>query len=161
MNNDRELAGVNRVTEALKLAAIVTDIVQLPTSTRTAAQAAQAIGCDISQIAKTLVFRTVAAQRPIIAVVSGSSRVSLSRLTEVVGEPVAQGDAEFAKRVTGFSIGSIAPLSLGDEAISLIDVGLSKHTTIWAAAGGPCAVMALSFDDLQRLFAGSVRSFTE
>ncbi len=99
-----------RIQEVLKSFGLFSRVKELPLSTRTAQEAAQAIGCSVSQIAKSLIFRGVQSGKPILVIASGVHRVNENRLAELVGEPIIKGDASFVQKHTGFAIGGVPPI---------------------------------------------------
>ena len=122
---------------------------EFPAGTRTAADAARAVGCDVGQIVKSLVF--VAGGKPVVALVSGANRLDEKRLAAVAGEPVAKADAETARDATGYSIGGVPPFGHATEVPVFMDRDLLGHEVVWAAAGRPDAVFEISPDRLQEL----------
>jgi Cys-tRNA(Pro) deacylase len=122
---------------------------QFPTDTRTAADAARAVGCDVGQIVKSLVF--VAAGRPVVALVSGANRLDEGRLAAVAGAPVSKADAETARRATGYSIGGVPPFGHVTEVPVFMDRDLLDHAEVWAAAGRPDSVFEISPQRLREL----------
>jgi prolyl-tRNA editing enzyme YbaK/EbsC (Cys-tRNA(Pro) deacylase) len=151
-------ASAQRVQDALKALGVACQVVELPASTRSAAEAAQAIGCRVEQIAKSLVFRGLPTNRPVLALVSGANRVDEERLGELITEPVAKADAEYVRQRTGFAIGGVPPVGHVESLACLIDEDLLQHDAIWAAAGTPRAVFRLTPADLQRIRGGRVVS---
>ncbi len=147
-------ASARRVQMALQEAGVEFKVMELPASTRTAQDAAQAIGCQVGQIAKSLVFKTRASQRPVMVIASGAHRVDLRKLEALVGEPIDLADPDFVRRVTGFAIGGVPPLGHLDPLTIYLDEGLRQYETIWAAAGTPHAVFSLKADDLPRINGG-------
>lgn len=147
-----------KVQEALDDHGLSHTVVQFSESTRTAAEAAAAIGCDVEQIAKTLVFMTTDTYEPIIVIACGSTRVNEAKISEVVSHPVRKAHAAFVLEKTGYAIGGIPPIGHATQITTLIDQGLLKLSEIWAAAGTPHAVFRLTPDDLVRLTAGQVAS---
>ncbi|MEN4042956.1 MAG: YbaK/EbsC family protein [Anaerolineaceae bacterium] len=131
-------------------------VVELPASTRTAQEAAAAIGCTVAQIVKSLVFRGLHSGRPILVEISGINRVAEQRLTELLGEPVEKASADFVRAQTGFSIGGVPPVGHANPILTIIDEDLFQYAEIWAAAGTPHAVFPLTPADLQRLTGGKV-----
>jgi prolyl-tRNA editing enzyme YbaK/EbsC (Cys-tRNA(Pro) deacylase) len=131
------------------------EVLEFETSTRTAADAAAAIGCTVAQIAKSLVFRAPASDRPVLVVASGPNRVSEAKVAEVLGEPIARADASFVRDRTGFAIGGVPPVGHAQVLTTIIDQSLAAYDEIWAAAGTPNAVFRLTFDDLVRLTGGT------
>ena len=126
---------VERVALALKTAGHEENIVEFPAGTRTAADAAAAIGCEVAQIAKSLVFK--AGDRPLLAITSGTNRASLKKLEALAGCPVTRADADWVREMTGFAIGGVAPIGHQSQPIVLLDEDLLKLDPIWAAAGSP------------------------
>ena len=122
---------------------------EFPAGTRTAVDAARAVGCDLGQIVKSLVF--VAGGKPVVALVSGANRLDEKRLATVAGEPVAKADAEMARDATGYSIGGVPPFGHATEVPVFMDRDLLGHEVVWAAAGRPDAVFEISPDRLQEL----------
>jgi prolyl-tRNA editing enzyme YbaK/EbsC (Cys-tRNA(Pro) deacylase) len=131
-------------------------VVELPASTRTAQDAAAAVGCTVGQIVKSLVFRGAQTNKPLLVVASGSNRVDEARLGELAGEPIAKADAPFVRAHTGFAIGGVAPLGHPAPVETYIDTDLLQYDEIWAAAGTPSAVFALTPADLQLMTGGQV-----
>lgn len=147
---------VARVQEALQRAGIVTTILELSESTRTATEAAKAIGCELAQIAKSLLFRT-ASGSPVLVIASGRNRVDEGRVAAMVGETIERAPADFVRSVTGYAIGGVPPAGHATQLRHvLVDADLFEYAEIWAAAGTPHAVMRLTPDELLRLCGGRV-----
>lgn len=132
------------------------ELVELPQSARTAPQAAAAVGCNVAQIAKSLVFRGRVTGRPVLVIASGANRVNEAVLAELIAEPVDKADAEFTRRHTGFAIGGIPPTCHVERLQTFVDADLLQYPEIWAAAGTPHAVFRLSPDDLRKMTDGTV-----
>lgn len=144
---------------ALKVQAILGnrfEVLEFDASTRTAADAAAAIGCDVAQIAKSLVFRAISSQHPVLVVASGVNRIDEARVAALVGERIGRADADFVRTTTGFAIGGVPPIGHAKPPIALIDEALFAFAEIWAAAGTPNAVFKLSPADLVALTQGRV-----
>jgi len=124
---------------------------QIPATTRTAAEAAKAVSCDISCIAKSLIFRACDSQKPVLIIASGSNRVDLKKAGEVIGTKLEQADADFARKHTGYAIGGIPPIAHAGTVATLLDRDLMKKPVIWAAAGTPNSLFSLAPDELQDL----------
>lgn len=120
-----------------------------PEGTRTAGDAARAVGCEVGQIVKSLVF--VAAGKPIVALVSGANRVDERRLGAVAGEPVRKADAETARAATGYSIGGVPPFGHATKVPVYMDRDLLSHEVVWAAAGRPDSVFEIEPERLREL----------
>ena len=131
-------------------------VVEMPDSTRTAAEAAAAIGCTVAQIAKSLVFRGAESGAPVLVIASGTNRVDPQRLAGLLGEPVEKPDADYVRERTGFVIGGVPPLGHSEPLRTFIDRDLLAFEDIWAAAGTPRAVFRLSPDDLVSMTGGAV-----
>jgi prolyl-tRNA editing enzyme YbaK/EbsC (Cys-tRNA(Pro) deacylase) len=151
---------MRRVQEALDQSGLSLEVVELPKSTRTAQEAADAVGCELGQIVKSLIFRGADSNRPYLVLVSGPNRANLDRVSQEMGEPVQMADADFVRERTGFSIGGVAPVGLPDSIRTLIDQDLLQYQTIWAAAGTPRSVFSLSPEDLLQLTEGNLANIT-
>jgi prolyl-tRNA editing enzyme YbaK/EbsC (Cys-tRNA(Pro) deacylase) len=153
-------ASARRVQETLRALGFSHDVVELERSTRTAAEAARAIGCEVAQIAKTIVFRARPSGRAVLVVADGSSRVDESKLAAEVGERVQRADPGFVRDRTGYAIGGVPPIGAGEGFAILVDRGLLVHATIWAAAGTPRAVFRLTPAELLTMSRGRLVSVT-
>jgi prolyl-tRNA editing enzyme YbaK/EbsC (Cys-tRNA(Pro) deacylase) len=155
---DALTATAQRVQDAVAALGVASQVVELPASTRSAAEAAQAIGCRVEQIAKSLVFRGSSTNRPVLAIVSGANRVDEERLGELIAEVVAKADADYVRQRTGFAIGGVPPVGHAESLVCLIDEDLFQYDVVWAAAGTPRAVFRLTPAELQRITGGRVVS---
>ncbi len=131
-------------------------VVELPDSTRTAVEAAQAIGCTVEQIVKSLVFKGRQTDQPVLVVASGPNRVNTQTVAALLGEPVDKPDADYVRARTGFVIGGVPPVGHSEPLATFIDQDLLQYDTIWAAAGTPRAVFELTPDDLVKMTGGQV-----
>jgi prolyl-tRNA editing enzyme YbaK/EbsC (Cys-tRNA(Pro) deacylase) len=147
------------VQEALRSAGVETQVRELPDSTRTAPEAAAAVGVGLAQIVKSLVF--LANDELVVALVSGANRASVQRLEAAVGSPLRQADARTVKERTGYAIGGVAPVGHPAGTLLLIDEDLLAHGVVWAAAGTPRAVFPISPDELVRVTGGRVLELKE
>ena len=145
-----------RVQEALAARGFAFEVREFPQSTRTAAEAAAAIGCEVAQIAKSLVFRTRASGRPVLVIASGANRVDEKAVAALIGEKIGRADADFVRAATGFAIGGVPPLGHDTPPVTLIDRDLLALDEIWAAAGTPNAVFRLKPEELVVLTGGRV-----
>ncbi len=130
----------------------------LPHSTRTAQEAAQTLGCQVAQIAKSLIFRTRSTGRAVLVIASGSNRVNEKRLAELVGEDIERAAPEFVREQTGYAIGGIPPLGHAQALLTFIDQDLLQYSRIWAAAGTPNSIFELDPAELESLSGGQVVS---
>jgi prolyl-tRNA editing enzyme YbaK/EbsC (Cys-tRNA(Pro) deacylase) len=129
-------------------------VLEFDASTRTAADAAAAIGCTVAQIAKSLVFRGADTGRAVLIIASGVDRVDEKKAALAIGEPIARADADFVREATGFAIGGVPPIGHKSPPITLIDESVMGLAEIWAAAGTPNAVFRLTPSDLVELTGG-------
>jgi len=130
------------------------EVLEFDASTRTAADAAAAIGCDVAQIAKSLIFRGGTSGRAVLIIASGVDRVDEKNAAAAVGEPIVRADADFVREATGFAIGGVPPVGHKTKPIVLIEDSLLGFEEIWAAAGTPNAVFRLTPSDLVELTDG-------
>ena len=131
-------------------------VIELPDSTRTAQEAAKAIGCTVGQIAKSLIFKGKTSQNPILIIASGPNRVNENAIKEYAGEELVKADARFVLEQTGFAIGGIPPVGHKTPIITFIDEDLMLYDEIWAAAGTPNAVFKLTPEILVDITKGRV-----
>jgi prolyl-tRNA editing enzyme YbaK/EbsC (Cys-tRNA(Pro) deacylase) len=142
---------------ARKVQAVLGDqfqVLEFDASTRTAADAAAAIGCEVAQIAKSLIFRGERSGRAVLIIASGVDRVDEKKAAAAVGEPIGRADADFVREATGFAIGGVPPVGHKTKPIVLIEESLMQLDEIWAAAGTPNAVFRLTPIDLVQLTDG-------
>ena len=137
------------------------EVLEFEESTRTAADAAAAIGCSVSQIAKSMIFRAAESDRPVLVITSGSVRVDAKKVAQVLGEKVKRASPEFVRESTGYAIGGVPPVAHRLEPVVLIDEALFDLECLWAAAGTPNAVFRLVPEDLSRLTQGVVADIAE
>lgn len=147
-----------RVQDTLQQLGFSGEVLELESSTRTAAEAAQAAGCEIGQIVKSLVFVLEPEGTPLLVLVSGANRVHEKRLGRQLGGSLTKADAEFVREVSGFAIGGVPPIGHKTPMRTIIDEDLLQFDVIWAAAGTPNAIFRLTPQDLVRLSGGQVLS---
>ena len=150
-----------RVQRALAAAGIATVVRELPQSTRTAADAAAAVGCRVAQIVKSLVFRVGDSGPALLVLASGSNRVDVALVASEVGAAVTKPDADFVRSTTGFAIGGVPPLGHRQPLLTLVDQDLLQFDTVWAAGGTPHAVFALTPAELVQATGGRVVAMAE
>ena len=153
-------SSAQKVQDILKERGFSSLVVELPDSTRTAREAAQAVGCRVEQIVKSLVFKGQNSYKPLLVVASGSNRVNEQRLSELAGEPIEKADADFARQRTGFAVGGVPPLGHTEQLEIFIDQDLLQYEQLWAAAGTSHAVFQLSPSELKAMTGGRVVSIT-
>jgi prolyl-tRNA editing enzyme YbaK/EbsC (Cys-tRNA(Pro) deacylase) len=145
-----------RVQEALAGFGLSCRVLELPQSTRSAAEAARAIGCSLGQIAKSIVFRARESGRPVLVIASGSNRIAEGRIAALLGEPMEKANPKFIRERTGFAIGGVPPVGHLERLLTFIDEDLLQYDEIWAAAGTPRAVFKLAPADLIRITGGQI-----
>lgn len=144
------------VQQALAAQGLDLRVVELAESSRTAVEAARAVGCELGQIVKSLVFQTRQNQAPLLVTASGCNRVSEKKIKLLLGESICRADADFVRAHTGFAIGGVAPLGHPRPIRTYIDEDLLQYPRIWAAAGTPHALFDMSPAELKRITNGTV-----
>ena len=142
--------GVQRVAQVLQQVGHAHAPVMLDQAARTAQEAADGLGVQLGQIAKSVVFRRKADEAPVLVVTSGDRRVDEKKVSALVGR-VGRADADFVKDRTGFAIGGVSPVAHLNLPVTLLDQDLWRFDEIWAAAGHPHGVFRLRPDDLRHL----------
>jgi prolyl-tRNA editing enzyme YbaK/EbsC (Cys-tRNA(Pro) deacylase) len=140
---------MNRFEAWLADSGIGVAVKQFPSGTRTAGDAARAVGCEVAQIVKSLVF--VAGGKPVVALVSGANRLDEGRLAAVAGAPVAKADAAIVREATGYAIGGVPPFGHATNVAVFMDSDLLSHKVVWAAAGRPDSVFEIAPERLREL----------
>ena len=159
--SDKELSkNAKQVQSALAGFGLDLVVVEFPDSTRTAQDAANAIGCQVEQIVKSLVFQRQPSGKAVLIAASGGNRVNEKRIKEILGEKIVRAEAEFVKEVTGFPIGGVPPLAHTQPIETIIDEDLLQYAEIWAAAGTPNAVFRLSPQELVLITGGRGEKIT-
>ncbi len=151
----------SRVQEAINAAGFDCQVLELSESTKTAQEAAYAIGCEVGQIVKSLVFRGKTSGKGIFVAASGANRVSEKLLKLIAGEAVEKATPEFVREKTGFAIGGVPPVGHLEKCESYVDEDLLQYEEIWAAAGTPNALFRLTASELLTLTGGSVVSIKQ
>ena len=143
-----------RVQEALAARGFPNRIVVLDHAARTSAEAAAALGCTVGQIAKSLVFRRVADDEPVLVIASGAGRVDEGKVAAELGAPIGKADATYVREHTGFAIGGISPIGHRRAIATLVDRDLLAFSDIWAAGGHPNTVFKLTPSELLAMTGG-------
>ena len=156
-----KVRSVDRVAAALDDLGLGGRARELPESTRTAAEAGAAVGCEVGQIVKSLVFRVPATDEAVLVLASGSTRVDVGRLESVIGSPVEQGSGAFVRERTGFAIGGVAPVGLTVPVRTFVERGVLAWPRVWAAAGSPRTVFDATPDELLAATGASVVDVAE
>ena len=143
-----------KVQEALDRFGVSLKVSIMAESTRTAQEAADAVGCQVAQIVKSLVMIGKQSGKPYLVVASGKNRVDLKKVSALAGEGVKMAPAEFVRECTGYAIGGVPPAGHATELPTIIDRDLMEYPLIWAAAGTPHALFSLTPDDLRKITGG-------
>jgi prolyl-tRNA editing enzyme YbaK/EbsC (Cys-tRNA(Pro) deacylase) len=147
-------AGIGRFEAWLGEAGHDIRVRRFPQGTRTAQDAARAIGCEVGQIVKSLVF--LAGERPVVALVSGANRLDQERLGALAGAGVRKADAEAARAATGYAIGGVPPFGHASPLPVYMDRDLLSWPEVWAAAGRPDSVFPIAPERLRELAGAEV-----
>ena len=145
-----------KVQRALDAHGAAFRVVEMPATTRTAQEAATAIGCDVGQIAKSILFKGTTSGKAILVVASGVNRINEKRIAAHTGEPLGKATPDFVRAATGYVIGGVPPLGFPQRIETWIDRDLLQYAEIWAAAGTPYAVFSLTPAVLADLTGGTV-----
>lgn len=148
-------ASAERVQRALVAAGLDARIVELEQAARTAQQAADALGIEVAQIAKSLLFRASGSGRAVLVIAAGDRRVDEPRVAQLVGEPIGRADPAFVREHSGFAIGGVAPLGHAQPMLTYVDASLRRFDVVWAAGGTPHCVFPISPADLLRVSGGT------
>lgn len=150
------------VQKALNQLQVECQVLELPSSARTARDAASSIGCDVSQIVKSLIFKTQNTNKPVLILASGSNQVNEQQIEFYVGECIVKADAAFVREVTGFAIGGIPPIGHKNKInLIYIDQDLMLLKEVWGAAGTPNAVFCIKTKDLVHVTNGKIVNISQ
>lgn len=152
-------SSVDRVRAALLAAGHPDTIQAFPEGTRSAADAAAAVGCDVAQIAKSIVFR--AGPRAVLVIASGANRVDTAKVAAAIGQPIKRAEGSWVRDTTGFAIGGVSPVGHLSPPILLLDAELMALGEVWAAAGSPQHVFRTSAAELVRMTGAAVAEVKE
>jgi prolyl-tRNA editing enzyme YbaK/EbsC (Cys-tRNA(Pro) deacylase) len=153
-------ASAQRVRDEARRLGLDATIMEMAASTRTAPDAAAACGCEVAQIVKSLVFRGAESGKPYLMLVSGSNRLNETGVAAILGEALTRPDADYVREVTGFAIGGVPPFAHASPMQVFIDEDLVRFGTVWAAAGTPRAVFAVSPSALVKALGAKVIKVT-
>ncbi len=143
-----------RVKNVLEASGIEFEITLLSAAVRTAQLAADALDCEVGQIANSLIFRDKLGARAVLVMCAGDRRVDLAKVRRETGLVLGKADAEFVRRETGFAIGGVPPVAHSSPLRCLLDESLQRHSEIWAAAGTPESVFRMSPLQLRQITGG-------
>ena len=151
---------LRRVQQALADAGLEIDVLEMPSETRTAQQAADAAGCQLDQIAKSIIFHGSETGRVVLFITAGGNKVDLTKAEQVAGEPLGKADAAVIRAQTGFAIGGVAPVGHLSDVPSFWDPRLSEFDLVFAAAGTPRHIFPISPEELVALSGSFPADFT-
>jgi prolyl-tRNA editing enzyme YbaK/EbsC (Cys-tRNA(Pro) deacylase) len=154
--NDTLSPSALKVHDALRAQGFDFNIIEFKESTRTSAEAAIRVGCQIGQIVKSLIFRGQTSGKPVLVLTSGANRVDEGLIGRYTGETIGRADAEFVRAATGYAIGGVPPAGYAQPLETYLDEDLMQYKKIWAAAGTPNAVFELTPTELEKMSAGKV-----
>lgn len=150
---------LKRVRQALEAAGLSAEIRETELA-RTAADAATAVGCEVDQIAKSIIFQGQESGRAVLFLTAGGNRVDAAKAAQVAGEPLGKADAALVRAQTGFAIGGVSPVGHLSPIRAWLDPRLAEFELIWAAAGTPHHVFPISPADLERITGAQPADFT-
>lgn len=150
---------LERVRAALAAAGEAADVLEMPDSTRTAAEAAQAAGCLLDQIAKSIILRGEVSGHVLLFLTAGGNRVDAAKAAALAGEPLGKADAALVRAETGFAIGGVAPVGHLRPPRAFFDPRLSDFARVWAAAGTPRHIFAIAPDRLRAMTGAKTGDF--
>ena len=131
------------IQHALRAKGLSCEVKELPDTTRSAKEAAKAIGCEVAEIAKSLVFRNIDQDVPVLVIASGPNRVDEAKISEILTCDIEMASPDYVRESTGFAIGGVPPLGHKTPLTTLIDQDLMSFDEIWAAAGTPFSVFMI------------------
>jgi prolyl-tRNA editing enzyme YbaK/EbsC (Cys-tRNA(Pro) deacylase) len=148
-------ASAQRVQDALAAAGTGARVVELPVAARTSQQAADALGIEVGQIAKSLIFRAVPSGRAVLVIAAGDRRVDEARISALLGEAIERATPDFVRAHSSFAIGGVAPLAHAQPMTTFIDASLRRFGVVWAAGGTPHCVFPIAPAELVRVSGGT------
>lgn len=148
-------ASALRVQHALHAAGVASRVIELAVAARTSQQAADALGVEVGQIAKSLIFRSVPSGRAVLVIAAGDRRVDEGRIAAVLGEAIERASPEFVRQHSGFAIGGVAPVAHALPMTTFVDASLRRFDVVWAAGGTPHCVFPIAPSDLVRVSGGT------
>jgi len=148
-------ASAQRVQDALTAAGTDARVIELPVAARTSQQAADALGIEVGQIAKSLIFRAVPSGRAVLVIAAGDRRVDETRISALLGESIERATPDFVREHSSFAIGGVAPLAHARPMTTFIDASLRRFGVVWAAGGTPHCVFPIAPAELVRVSGGT------
>jgi len=148
-------ASAQRVQQALAAAGADSKVIELSVAARTSQQAADALGIEVGQIAKSLIFRAAASGRAVLVIAAGDRRVDEARISALLGEAIERATPGFVREYSSFAIGGVAPIGHARPMTTFIDASLRRFAVVWAAGGTPHCVFPIAPGDLVRISGGT------
>lgn len=148
-------ASALRVQQALAAAGAESKVIELSIPARTSQQAADALGVEVGQIAKSLIFRAVPSGRAVLVIAAGDRRVDEGRIRALLGEAIERATPEFVREYSSFAIGGVAPVGHAKPMTTFVDASLRRFEVVWAAGGTPHCVFPISPGELMRVSGGT------
>jgi Cys-tRNA(Pro) deacylase len=145
-----------KVQDTLTALGYSCEVLESQVSSRTAAEAAERVGCDVGQIVKSLIFKGSGSKKPILVLTSGANRVDEKLISKYFGENIERADPEFVRAVTGYAIGGVPPVGHLQPMETYLDEELMSYEEIWAAAGTPNALFKLTPNNLLKMTGGKI-----
>lgn len=130
-------------------------VVEFDESTHTAQEAADAIGCSLAQIAKSILFRSQSG-KAVLVIASGINRVDEKKIRALLGEKIERATPDFVKEMTGFDVGGVPPVAHANPCVVFLDEDLKAYPTLWAAGGTGNAVFEIGFGALAKMSGATV-----
>jgi prolyl-tRNA editing enzyme YbaK/EbsC (Cys-tRNA(Pro) deacylase) len=152
-------AANQRVKDCLDRLGFALEIRILPDAVRTAQLAADALGCEVGQIANSLIFRDRQRDAAVLIMCAGDRRVDLQKVRQAAAIELGKADANFVRAETGFAIGGVPPVGHTNALTTLLDASLQRFSEIWAAAGTPESVFSMTPEQLQQMTGGEWLDF--
>ena len=151
---------LKRIQANLTDAGVAFEIMEMAGETRTAADAAREAGCEIDQIAKSIIFRGEASGQTVLFVTAGGNQVDPAKASQLAGEALGRANASFVREMTGFAIGGVAPIAHKVATLAFFDPRLLEFDTVYAAAGPPRHIFSIDPKTLAQLAAANTSVFT-
>ncbi len=148
-------ASAQRVQAALDAAGVGAKVVELTVAARTSQEAADALGIDVGQIAKSLIFRAASSGRAVLVIAAGDRRVDESKVTTALGEAIERATPDFVREHSSFAIGGVAPVAHAKPMVTFVDASLRRFEVVWAAGGTPHTVFPIAPAELLRVSGGT------
>jgi prolyl-tRNA editing enzyme YbaK/EbsC (Cys-tRNA(Pro) deacylase) len=154
--DDKLPEGCHKVEQYLAGHNIESVVRVLADSTRTAEEAALALGCTPAQIIKSIIFRAKVSDRPVLVLTCGDRRVSEKKVAALIGERIGRADASFVQARTGFTVGGVPPFAHSEQPIVVVDISVQRFVRVWASAGSAHSMVEIATESLIRLVGGPV-----